>query len=159
MKNAAFRNIKRMDDPSRSTHGWLVRVQRHHRIAIKLFSDGVWGGKRKALAAARDWRDLQTQPLAEYSQKLWRRNGLRRNNRSGVVGAARYERKPDAGKKASGGAFWMASWVDEHGASRKRKFSVSRWGERGAKRMAIEEREQQVRRSVAAKTGVGLLKD
>ncbi len=83
MKNAVFRNIKRMDDPSRSTHGWLARVQRDHRTAIKLFSDSVWGGQRK--------------------------------------------------------------------------FSVSRWGERGAKLMAIEECEQQVRRCVAAKTPVGYI--
>lgn len=159
MKTVATRNIRRMDDPSRSTHAWLVQVQRHHRISIKMFSDSVWGGKRKALAAAQHWRDQHTEPLAEYAQKLWRRNQLRRNNRSGVTGVARYERKPTPRQRTPGAPFWVAAWIDEHGAKRTRKFSVKRWGERGAKRMAIEERERQVRCAVAAKTGIGLLGD
>lgn len=152
MKTAAFRNIRRMDDPSRSTHAWLVQVQRHKHAAIKMFSDNVWGGKRKALAAARQWRDEHTQPRGEYQHELWRRNILRRNNSSGLVGIARYERKPLPSGKPSHGAFWLAFWVDEHGISRKRKFSVRRWGEHRAKQMAIEVREQGVRHAVAART-------
>lgn len=141
-KSPAFRNIRRLDDDRRSTHAWTVTLQRHNVIAVKMFSDSLWGGKRAALAAARAWRDQQLQTQAENEHKLWRRNRLRRNNRSGLVGVARYERK------SRGGAFWLASWVDEHGASRKRKFSVARWGEHGAKQNAIEEREKQVRRAV-----------
>ena len=151
MKPKALRNIRRMDDASRSTHAWLVQVQRHNQIAIKMFSDSVWGGKRKALAAARAWRDEHKQPPAEQAHALWRRNRLRSNNRSGLVGVARYERKADADgqKKTSGAAFWLASWIDAHRASRKRKFSVKRWGERGAKRKAIEARRQGVGEAVA----------
>lgn len=145
MKSPAFRHIRRMDDASRGTHAWIVCVQRHNVIATKTFSDGVWDSKRAALAAARAWRDEQLQAQGEYEHTLWRRNCLRRNNRSGLVGVARYERK-------SGGApFWMASWTNEHGISRKRKFSVKLWGEHGAKRRAIEERDQQMRRAVAAR--------
>lgn len=52
------RNITRMDYGR--THGWWVRVYRGRgadKICFsKHFSDGVWGGKRKALEAARKWR-------------------------------------------------------------------------------------------------------
>ena len=155
MKPKALRNIRRMDDASRSTHAWLVQVQRHNQVAIKLFSDSVWGGKRKALAAARAWRDEHKQPVAEQAHALWRRNRLRSNNRSGLVGVARYERTAEAnGRKTGGVAFWLAAWVDEHGASRKRKFSVKRWGERGAKQKAIEARKQGVDDAEAAKAAV-----
>lgn len=41
MKPKALRNIRRMDDDSRSTHAWLVQVQRHKLKAIKMFSDSV----------------------------------------------------------------------------------------------------------------------
>jgi hypothetical protein len=49
MKPKALRNIRRMDDTNRRTHGWLVQVQRHNQTAIKMFSDGIWGEKRKAV--------------------------------------------------------------------------------------------------------------
>lgn len=150
-----LRNIRRMDDAARRTHAWLVQVQRHNQIAIKMFSDSVWGGKRRALVAARAWRDEHTQALAEQVHALWRRNRLRRNNRSGLVGVARHERKPDAnGHKTGGPAFWMASWTGEHGRTRQRKFSVKRWGERGAKQQAMEARAQGVAHAVAVKTAV-----
>lgn len=155
MKPKALRNIRRMDDDSRSTHAWLVQVQRHNQKAVKMFSDSVWGGKRKALAAARAWRDEHKQALAEQAHALWRRNRLRSNNRSGLVGVARYERKADAhGNKTGGAAFWLASWIDAHGVGRKRKFSVTRWGERVAKQKAIEARMQGVDHAVAVKAGV-----
>ena len=155
MKSPAFRHIRRLDNASRATHGWVVRMQRHNQSAARMFSDSVWGGKQAALAAARAWRAQQTEPQAEYVHQLWRRNRLRRNNSSGLVGVARYERKPAGDQKSGGIAFWLASWIDEHGASRKRKFSVKRWGERGSRRKAIEEREQQVRRAVQARVARG----
>jgi|CXWL01.1.fsa_nt_gi hypothetical protein len=155
MKSIAFRHIYRVDCDVRSTHAWQVHLNRNNQRSSKVFSDGVWGGKRKALAAARAWRDARLQPLAEYGHELWRRNVLRRNNRSGIVGVARYERRPTESRKAGKGAYWLAFWTDEHGLSRKRKFAVGAWGERNAKQMAIQEREQQVRRAVAARTLVG----
>lgn len=43
------------------THAWWVRFQRGpsgaRRTASKMFSDGKWGGKKKALARALAWRD------------------------------------------------------------------------------------------------------
>lgn len=151
MKTLAFRHILRIDDASRATHAWWVRLQRHNRMVSRMFSDSVWGGKKAVLAAARAWRDQQLEPQAEYAHQLWQRNRLRRNNRSGLVGVARYERKRTGDSKVSGAAFWLASWIDEHGAGRKRKYSVKRRGEREAKRKAIKERERQVRRAVAAR--------
>jgi hypothetical protein len=155
MKPKALRNIRRMDDDSRSTHAWLVQVQRHNQIAIKMFSDSVWGGKRKALAAARSWRDEHKQAPAEQAHALWLRNRLRSNNRSGLVGVSRHERKADANDHKTGGAaFWLASWTGEQGRTRQRKFSVKRWGERGAKQKAIAARAQGVSDAVAVKTAV-----
>lgn len=150
-KPTALRNIHRIDNADRGTHAWGVCLQRHGVILTKTFSDGVWGGKRAALAAARAWRAEQLQADAEYEHKLWRRNELRRNNRSGIVGVQRYERKPPA----RGAPYWAARWVNEDGATRSKKFSVLRWGERGARLMAIEERDEQVRRAVEARVSRG----
>ena len=45
--------------------------------------------------------------------------------------------------------YWIAAWTDEHGATRQRKFSVARYGEEEAKRLAIAEREYQLKRVCA----------
>ena len=117
-----------------------------------MFSDGVYGGKRKSLQAAIAFR---TQVLAEmashYEHQVWRRSVLRRNNTSAIPGVARYENiaNPNTGRRVM---FWLASWIDEHGASRKRKFSVLRYGERKAKQLATAERERQLKQVCAAKS-------
>ena len=40
------RNIIRVDHEASRTHAWRVTVQRHKDIAVKMFSDAIYGGKR-----------------------------------------------------------------------------------------------------------------
>jgi hypothetical protein len=54
------RGITRIDQPSTRTHGWFARVRYHERRDgtygprhQKFFGDATYGGKRKALQAAR----------------------------------------------------------------------------------------------------------
>lgn len=146
-----LRNIRRFENAAKNTWAWLVQVQRNNRIVIKCFSDGVHGGKRKALQAAINYR---TQLLADgpfYEYQVWLRSILRRNNTSGIPGVGRYERSanPKTGRRS---AFWLASWIDEYGAGRKRKFSVLRHGERKARQLAIAERERQLKRVCTVKS-------
>ena len=138
---ARHRNITRVDNDTNRTHRWLVTVQRRGEILVRSFADGIYGGKKQALAAAVAYRNLL---LAHYSQlehRVWVRSRLRKNNTSGIPGVGRYEVlvNPRNGRRD---AFWQAAWVNEQGLSRKRKFAVSRYGERLAKRLAIAEREQ-----------------
>lgn len=148
-----LRNIRRVDDDSRgrSTHAWLVQVQRDYRITMKMFSDGVCGGKRKALQAAIAFRTQLLAEVSDYEHQIWLRSVLRRNNTSGIAGVSRHDRidNPNTGRRV---IFWLASWADEHGASRKRKFSVLRYGERKAKKLAVAERELQLKRVCAIKS-------
>ena len=119
-------------------------------MSIKVFSDGVWGGKQKALDAALAWRDEQIGLLPAYELQVRRRNLLRKNNKSGVPGVGRYEREPPPGKEGKGSAFWMAFWTDPDGKAHKRKFAVNRWGERGAKLRAIDMRMRHSQAAIAA---------
>lgn len=145
-------NIRRIDNDENHTHAWLVRVQRMSHLAVKMFSDSVHGGRRASLAAAQAWRQEQACEDAQtlYDQGIWRRSIKRRNNRSGIVGVSRMVRSD------SGVANWVASWTDEEGRNRSRKFSTRVHGERGAKQMAIEERERQSRRMAAIRAGLSL---
>lgn len=140
---ARQRNITRIDNDTKRTHAWLVTVQRRGEIVVRSFSDGIYGSKRKALAAAVAYRDLLLSRHSQFEHQVWVRSRLRKNNTSGIPGVGRYEvlANPNTGRRE---AFWLASWVNEHGLSRKRKFSVSCHGERHAKRLAIAERERQL---------------
>lgn len=142
------KHIRRVDSEIIRTHAWVVQVQRENRSTIKMFSDAVHGGKRKALAAAKAFHAGLTNPLGEFSHQMWRRSIVRRNNKSGIVGVSRYVRRDN------GIASWMASWTDPTGRNRTRKFSTRLWGERGAKQKAIEVRRVQLLRMVALSSGV-----
>ena len=143
-------NISRIDNEVNSTHAWFVQVQRNSCNVRKMFSDGVYGGKRKALKVAIDFHAqiLASVPYYEYQIRL--RSVLRRNNTSGIPGVGRYDKiaNRNTGRRE---VFWLAAWVDEHGASRKRKFSVLRHGERKAKQLAVIERERRLKEVCAAK--------
>lgn len=143
-------NIRRIDNEANRTHAWLVRVQRNKHTAIKMFTDGVYGGKRKALQAAISFHAqlLASVPYYEYQIRL--RSALRINNTSGFPGVARFESiaNPKTGRRV---AFWAAYWDDEHGVRRQHKFSVLLYGERRAKQLAIADRERQLKRVCAAK--------
>ena len=146
------RNIIRVDHERSHTHAWRVTLQRHNDIAVRMFSDSIYSGKRKALKAAVEYREELLRRYSPYAHAIWVRTRLRRNNTSGIPGVGRYEERtnPNTGHTRE---FWLASWVNEQGASRKRKFTVSRYGERQAKRLAVAERERQLNRVCATKSG------
>jgi hypothetical protein len=72
------------------------------------------------------------------------------NNASGILGVARLDvmanRNPNTRYVC-----WCAKWTDEHGIRRQRGFSIPRYGEQEAKRLAIAERELQLERVCIAK--------
>ncbi|MEX0930033.1 MAG: hypothetical protein WD266_02065 [Balneolales bacterium] len=51
------KNISRIDQPSKNTFGWFVRIRRDGNRVSKFFSDGKYGGKEKAIEMARAFRD------------------------------------------------------------------------------------------------------
>ena len=135
MRGRRLRNLHRRDDTDSSTHGWLAQVQRRHAIINRMFSDGLYGGRRASLRAAVAWRDALLNALHDEHYALWRRNGKRRNNTSGIVGVGRYavSGQPHA-------AYWLAFWNNGEGTRQSRKFSISKYGEGRARALAIAAR-------------------
>jgi hypothetical protein len=142
------RNIGRVDLEDKGDHAWIVTLQRKGAVVVKRFADGVYGGKRKALKAAVEYRDSILARDKPFDHQIWIRTRLRKNNRSGIPGVGRYE-VVDNPRTGNVREFWLASWVDERGASRKRKFSITRYGEEEARLLAIAERDYQLRRVCA----------
>lgn len=150
-----LRNITRIDHEASRTYAWRVTLQRRNVITVKPFSDATHGGKLKALKAALKYRDQLLPQYQPFDHHVWVRTRLRKNNTSGIPGVARYDKIANfhTGRRE---VFWLAHWVDEYGASRKRKFSVLLYGERQAKRLAVAERERQLIHAVDLGSGVSI---
>lgn len=130
--------LARIDLPGASTHGWQVRLQRRGVKYAKYFGDRVHGGPTVALREARRWRD---QLLAEVETLEQARICARSaRNSSGVVGVS----KVTVVSNGSTYNFWQATWSPEAGRRRCVKFSIRRYGEREAFRLAVIAREEGV---------------
>jgi hypothetical protein len=133
-----MRGIYRIDHPSSRTHSWLVTVQRRNCVFNRHFTDGVYGGKAKALAAARAYRASLLQRLPALTKREFCAI-TKKNNTSGISGVSRHEapgRTPTSPRQV----FWLAQWPIGKRRAKKRKFSVKKYGEDGAFRRAIAAR-------------------
>jgi hypothetical protein len=136
------RNIIRTDDAKKRVHAWRVFFRRRNEIMTRCFSDGVYGGKDKALVAATAYLDQLLSCHSVFEHQIWKCNRLRKDNTSGIPGVGRYE-AIDA-RNGRRNVFWRASWTDEQGVDHGHKYYVSCYGEVQAKRLAIAERERQL---------------
>ena len=145
-----FRNIIRVDHEASRTHAWRATLQRWNGITVKTFSDSVHRGKRNALKAALEYRNRLLLRHSPFKHHVWVRTRLRKNNTSGIPGVGRYEVVANH-KTGRRQVYWLAFWANEHGVRRERKFYVSTYGERQAKRLAIAERTRQLNAVCALK--------
>ena len=138
-----------------NTHGWQVRVGSDLRIGYhsKLFSDGKYGSKEKALVEAEKYLEGYLREHPDQNQKAERfkwQHGFNENqtlhsqNKSGRNGVYR-SRTNLRNDKSKYRYFWGASYtIDRFGKTkipRSEKFFIDEYGEREAKRRAIEFRE------------------
>ena len=145
MSRGSVYGISRVDNEVSRTHGWLVTIQRRGVIHRKHFSDGVHGGKQKSFAAAKGYRDEVITNNPPFSMREYS-NIVKKNNRSGVVGVCRYcasetRDLPDDKQRW----FWVASWPLPDGRRKRVKFSVKKYGEEGAFKMALKARKDALR--------------
>ena len=143
------RNISRSETKSRSGKvygGWQVRMQRRGQQVTKYFADNQFGGQRKALSAAKQYRDGLEKMGRKFSVGELARNPSVRN-RSGVVGVRRHKQVDQRGDYEFHYWFWVAQWTDGHGRRKTRSFAVGVFGEDEAFRLAKEARREGVRQA------------
>lgn len=130
--------ISRLDLKAVGTHGWLVRLRRKGVRYGRFFADATWGGKPAALRLARQYRDRLLSRISRASAGTTRvRSSPASRNRSGVVGVSRIT---SVGANGIRYAFWQASWSTPAGRRVSARFSVLRFGEEEAFRLACLER-------------------
>ncbi|MFP4166639.1 MAG: hypothetical protein ACLFUF_05660 [Opitutales bacterium] len=133
------KGISRID--SGTTHGWFVRGYRNGKIYSKLFSDRKSGGKGKALALARDYRD-ELQDKLEAIPKKPRIVLSDTRNKTGELGISRVtEIDPNRGDHDC----YSVSWRPEPGVQERASFSINKYGEKKAFRLAVEFRKARMR--------------
>jgi hypothetical protein len=100
--------------------GYQVRVVRRGKETSRYFSHRLWGGKRKALAAANNWRDQVKIALKNRTRRL---SQVSTHNKStGVLGVSRTQNYDN--RKDLTYLIYSVSWVDHTGKKRNKTFSV-----------------------------------
>ncbi|NNE90593.1 MAG: hypothetical protein HKN23_03010 [Verrucomicrobiales bacterium] len=133
------KNIKRIDSPK--THGWQVHVRRGGVLKTKLFSDRVYGGKRKALEAAEEYRDQLLSEMAGLAKPLWKIKRTPRTN-TGHLGVSLTEYENKSGKKRK---VITVTAREKLGKAVNRKFSVDKLGYEQAVKKAVSWRNKVLR--------------
>jgi hypothetical protein len=135
----ALYGITRVDHERSRTHAWRVTIQRQGKVHVGHFSDGVYGGKQKALAAAKRYRDDLLAKHPPLSRKDYC-SILRRNNRSGLAGVSYHAEVIETGHGPVERRFWIARLPLEPWRTKLVKFSVAKYGAEEAFRRAVKAR-------------------
>ncbi len=133
------RNIIRLDQ--QTTGAYLVRVTRKGVLHSKYFPDAEYGGKRKGLAAAREYRDELESALKGYTVQQLAKRG-RSNNTSGIVGVRVVEEVDYRWESQPTYRYWVAQWSPKKGVRKTARFSVEKYGEEEAYRLAVKARKK-----------------
>ena len=138
-KKTRYPGISRID--SKHTHGWYVRVYANGGVLkSKLFSDRIFGGKKKALENAIKFRDHYQMVAALHKSK--EPNSRRKpfykkppkNNTSGVVGVNEVKTTMQ-GREVH---YFQATWSEEGKAKSKKFYITSKRSREEAYEMAVD---------------------
>ena len=143
---------------SDSTHGYQVRVYRHGRTYSRLFSDRKCGGKEEAYQQAVAHRkkleaEVEAMPESAPRRRLIRHN---KNNSSGVVGISRTFKRDRRGIKHE---VYAVSWNPEPGTARGTSYSIKKYGEDTAFKMACKLRFEKMKNIYGDRYGVSSYMD
>ncbi len=137
------KGISRID--SGSTHGWFVRGYRNGKTYSRLFSDLKYGGREAAGEAAQAYREELYQKLETIPRKPRARRVVTRDarNRTGVIGVCKTIKKSPKGVPH---ACYSVSWRPQRGIQKCTSFSIRKYGEEEAFRLAVEHRQKMMAR-------------
>lgn len=115
-KDKELRNITQPD-----RNGLQVRVVREGIEHSRYFSFNVWGGKKKALDAAKNWRDMKRSSLPKETPYI---NDTPRNKSTGVNGISKcvhYDKRRDTETLR-----YQVAYRTKEGRANVRTFQVGR---------------------------------
>jgi hypothetical protein len=130
-KTTRYKGVTRIDHPPKSTFGYFVRVTWNKVTHSKFFSDKVYGDRLAALASAIEWRDATEKAIGKPRSERQVIGAPRTS--TGIVGVRRVIK--------DGRAVYEATWR-ENNRVRRTSYSITKHGERKARALARQAREQ-----------------
>lgn len=120
------KDVARIDQESKRTHGWYVRVRFKGTTYSKFFSDGKCGGRYSSLLAALAWRDTTEKKIGKI--RTDKHIVTVSNTLTGVVGV-RFNDKLNR---------YEVSWVNAVGKQGKTSVSINKHGKDKAFKIACD---------------------
>jgi hypothetical protein len=136
-----LRGIVRISDSPNHKPGWQVKVRRQYEKHHRYFTDAQYGGVRASLRAAMAHRDKISKKMPPMTRRQ-SATVLKKTNTSGIVGVHRRIKPVTRRGKRWKYAVWTATGSPRPYERKVKDFYVSVWGEREAKRLAIEQRKE-----------------
>src|SRR3989339_66857 len=124
------KDIARIDQEEKRTHGWYVRVRYFGKTYSKFFSDGKCGGRYSSLLSALAWRDKTEKQLGKL--RTDRHIVTVSNTKTGVVGVRLNEELNR----------YEVSWVNQAGKQGKTSVSIKKHGRTKAFELACKIRKE-----------------
>ena len=137
-----MRGISRID--SGSTHGYFVRGYRNGKTYSKLFSDRKTGGKGKALTLAKEYRDDLHEQMASIpkQERAPRVVTADARNTTGELGVSLVSKLMANGLKHD---CYAVSWRPAPNTQKSTSFSVKKYGEKKALKLAVDHRRKMMK--------------
>lgn len=133
------KGITRIENYKNRADGWWVRLQWRGEKFSRFFKDADYGGKSGALKSARQFnRELRS----TYPKPTRQENSQRQTARTGKIIGVRRLVKTDKRWENLTYEVWEARWSHKKYQRRVRTFSIEKYGEEEAKKLAIEARQQ-----------------
>ena len=119
-----LKNISRIDQHSKNTFGWFVRIRRDGKKISRFFSDGKYGGREKALESAREYRNKNLSEWRNFAKNPERAMHLGKKSNIGYPGISYCIKK----KKRNGGIYlehvFQVSYSPEKGVHKNKSFYI-----------------------------------
>lgn len=141
-RSQANKGISRID--SGSTHGWFVRGYRNGKTYSKLFSDRKCGGKGKAEKLAKAYRKELSEELDSIPKQPRQRRVVVSDSRN-TTGELGVSRTTKVGPNGTKHECYSVSWRPEPGVQKCTSFSVKKYGEKKALKLAVDHRRKMMR--------------
>lgn len=139
------KDIARIDQPSKRTHGWYVRVRFLGKTHSKFFSDKKCGGLDLSLLAAIAWRDATEIELGKPRTDRHMVTQTQARSNTGEVGVRLNEKL----------LRYEVSWVNKDGKQGKTSVSIFTHGKNEAfKRACAKRAQKEAERLEAIEPGV-----
>lgn len=124
------KDIARIDQETKRTHGWYVRVRYFGKTYSKFFSDRKCGGRYSSLLSALAWRDKTESELGKA--RTDKQIVTVSNSKTGVVGVRLNEKLNR----------YEVSWVTSEGKQGKTSVSIIKHGKKNAFGIACKIRKE-----------------